>query len=233
LPENPVFVEALKYGNDYDAIAGAFGGWGNGVHPAQTSLVPTVCGYSADLAYYYRYNPRRAVRMLVAAGYPDGLDVDFPYWTGSWGGVDTGAVARLLRDSLREIGIRPHLKPHTGEEYFALLLDQRVLTGLTLSMSFYQLPDPEDVFRRKLSYHNLTGHQIDVEDALNAAAAEHDPQRRAAQYRELQLRFLREMPMIFLLAFPHRVVRRAEITGYDQPAHCPGPRLATLGLPGR
>ncbi len=228
LPETPAFVEAMKYGIDYEAVAAVFGCWGNGVHPAQTGLVPMACGYSADLAYYYRYDPRRAAGLLAAAGYPDGVDVDFPYWTGSWGGVGTGVVARLLEHSLREIGIRPRLKAYTGDEYFALLLDQRAMTGLTLSMSFYQLPDPEDVFRRKLSFHNLTGRQMDAEDALNAAAAEDDAGVRAGKYRELQLRFLTELPMIYLLAFPHRVVRRAEITGYDQPAHRPGPYLAKL-----
>jgi peptide/nickel transport system substrate-binding protein len=228
LPENLAVGEAMKYGIDYEAVAELLGGWANGVRPAQTSLVPGVCGYRADLAYYYRYDPRRARRLLAAAGYPDGLDVDFPYWTGSWGGVDTGAVARALETSLRAAGIRARLKAYPGDEYFALLLDQRAMTGLTLSMSFYQLPDPEDVFRRKLSFHNLTGHQIDAEDALDAAAAELDWTRRAELYHELQLRFLTEAPMIYLLAFPHRAVRRAEITGYDHPAHWPGPRLAAL-----
>jgi peptide/nickel transport system substrate-binding protein len=230
LPEIPAVVEAMKYGVDYEAIAAAFGGWGDGVHPAQTGLIPTACGYSLDLAYYYRYDPRRAAGLVAAAGYPDGIDVDFPYWTGSWGGVDTGVVARLLERSLRASGIRPQLRPYSGDEYFALLLDQRAMTGLTLSMSFYQVPDPEDVFRRKLSFLNLTGHQVDAEAELDAAAATADRRVRAGMYRSLQLRFLTELPMIYLLAFPHRIVRRAGISGYDQPAHSAGPRLAELSF---
>jgi peptide/nickel transport system substrate-binding protein len=230
LPDIPAVVEAVKYGVDFEAIAVAFGGWGAGVHPAQTGLIPAACGYSADLAYYYRYDPRRAAGLLAEAGYPDGIDLEFPYWTGSWGGVDTRVVARLLERSLRAAGIRVQLHRYSGGEYFELLLDQRVMTGLTLSMSFYQLPDPEDIFRRKLSYLDLTGRQLDAAAALNAAAAEADPNRRAGMYRDLQLRFLTELPMIYLLAFPHRIVRRADITGYDQPAHAAGPRLARLGF---
>jgi ABC-type transport system substrate-binding protein len=228
LPENRPFTDAIKCSIDYDAIAELFGGWGNGVDAAQTGLIPPVCGYAADLASYYRHDPAKAADLLSQAGYPDGLDIDFPYWTASWGGVDTSAVARLIEQNLRQVGVRPRLRSYTGEEYFRLALDYRTLTGITISMSLYQMPDPQDVLRRKMSFLNLTGHEMNAEDELDAADMDPSWESRAERYRQLQLKFLNHNPMIFLLVYPHRVVRRRHIKGYRQAAHWPGPRLAEI-----
>jgi peptide/nickel transport system substrate-binding protein len=230
LPENTAFNDAIKYSINYDAVAELFGGWGHGVDAAQTGLIPMVCGYASDLASYYRYDPAKAADLLSQAGYQDGLEIDFPYWTGSWGGVDTSAIAGLIEHNLLQVGIRPRLRSYTGEEYFSLVLDHRALTGITISMSLYQMPDPQDVLRRKMSFLNLTGNEMNAEDDLDAADMESSWEKRAERYRQLQLQFLAQNPMIFLLVYPHRVVRHRDIRGYRQAPHWPGPRLAELSV---
>jgi peptide/nickel transport system substrate-binding protein len=228
LTANRAFTQALKYAVDYDDIAGLFGGWGDGVRPAQAGFIPIICGYDEDLAAHYRHDPEKASELLRDAGYADGIEVDFPYWEGSWSGVDTQAVVEALERDLRAVGIRPRLTVYSGEEYFSLLLDQRVMTGLSLSMSVYQMPDPEDVVRRKMTYLNLTGYELDAQADLDAAAAETDAAARSARYQSLQRKFLEENPMIFLLTYPHRVVRHQRVSGYRHLPHRPGPDLAEL-----
>jgi ABC-type transport system substrate-binding protein len=230
LSENRSFTQALKYAIDYDRIADLFGGWENGAFPAQPGFVPGISGYDKSLAGYYRCDPQRSTRLLAEAGYAGGLGVEFTYWEGSWGGVDTESVVKSIARDLESVGVKPELRSYSGEEYFSLLLDQRALTGVTLSMSIYQMPDPEDVFRRKTTYLDLTGYQYGMERALDAAAAEGDPEKRQGMYRSLQLEFLEVSPMIFLLTYPHRVVRRTAVSGYVHDAHKPGPRLSELGL---
>jgi peptide/nickel transport system substrate-binding protein len=228
LGENRLFASALKHAIDYDAIAECFGGWGDGVEPAQTSVLRGMPGYDSALSYFYKHDKRRARRLLRESGYPRGIEIDLTYWEANWGGVDNHELIRIIHSDLEEIGIRGKIRKYQGKEYFELPLEK--LRGVTMSMSGYMIPDPDDLMRRRMTWINVSGHDFKAEKQFVAALHQTDAERRSELYRRLQEKFLREGPMIYLLTFPCNVAYNRLLRGYTQPPHWGGPDFSRLHL---
>jgi peptide/nickel transport system substrate-binding protein len=228
LGESRSFMLALKQSIDYDRIARCFGGWSQTVQPAQTSVLKGMAGYRPNLAYRFKRKVAEAKRLLANAGYPRGVDVDLTYWGANWGGVDNLELVRIIRSNLRDVGIRTRVKKYTGKDYFEIPVEK--IPALTLSMSGYLIPDPDDLMRRRMTWINISGHDYRAEEEFAAALEESDPKKRAAIYGVLQERYLREGAGIYLLTFPFNVAINPRVRGYDHPPHWGGPDFAKLSL---
>jgi len=226
LAENRAFVTALKHAIDYDAIAGCFGGWGEGVEQAQTSVLKGMPGYDPGLAYYYRHDVRKARRLLRESGYPQGVQLDLTYWQANWGGVDNEDLVRIVRSNLKGIGIEARVRRYTGKEYFELAVEK--LPGVTLSMSGFVIPDPDDLMRRRMTWINVSGHDFAAEGEFDAALREADAAGRSERYKRLQEKYLREGPGIYLLTFPCNAAFSAALRGFVQAPHWGGPDFSRL-----
>jgi peptide/nickel transport system substrate-binding protein len=73
--------------------------------PAQGPLPPALPNYNADIQTY-SYDPEKARRLLVEAGYPNGVDVNF--WTTEQG--EYRVAAEAVSEYLRKVGIRVNMR---------------------------------------------------------------------------------------------------------------------------
>ena len=213
LTHNPGFLKVIKYALDYDAYAMMYGGWSDLVQKCQTGVLPGMVGYDESLAGHYRYDPGKARALLSEAGYPNGLELDFPYWEGIWGGVDVDEIARQVQADLLGVGIATRFQKLTSTDYFDA--PQGSLNGITISLSASQFPDPDDVLRRKMTWAQAnSGCDFGAEERFDRAAAESDPEARASIYRDLQKQYLEVGPAVFLLTFPYNVVTTSRVRGF-------------------
>ncbi len=226
LGENRDFVTALKHAIDYDRLARCFGGWSETVEPAQTSVLKGMPGYRKDLAYRYKHDTRKARKLMARAGYSRGVDVDLTYWGANWGGVDNKELVDIIRSNLEAVGIRGRLRKYTGKKYFEIPVEK--IPGLTLSMSGYLIPDPDDLMRRRMTWINISGHNYRAEEEFAYALQEIDHVKRSAAYARLQERYLREGAGIYLLTFPCNVAINPDLSGFQYPAHWGGPDFSKL-----
>jgi hypothetical protein len=116
------------------------------------------------------------------------------------------------------------IRKFTGKEYFELPVEK--LPGVTMSMSGYVIPDPDDLMRRRMTWINVSGHDFRAERDFVAALHQTDFGRRSALYRKLQLKYLREGPGIYLLTFPCNVGFNSNLRGYVHLPQWGGPDLS-------
>lgn len=222
LTHNGNFLKAVKYALDYDAYARMYGGWSDLVQKCQTGVLPGMVGYDEGMADHYQYDPDRAGRLVAEAGYPNGLELGFPYWEGIWGGVDADVIARQVQADLLNVGIATKFQKLTSTDYFDA--PQGSLNGITISLSASQFPDPDDVLRRKMTWAQAnSGCDFGAEETFDRAATESDPEARAELYRDLQRQYLEVGPAVFLLTFPYNVVAASTVSGLTYPPMWNGP----------
>ena len=222
LTHNAGFLKAIKYALDYDVYASMYGGWSGLVQKCQTGVLPGMVGYDEGLAAHYEYDPQKAKALLAEAGYPNGLELAFPYWEGYWGGVDADVIAKQVQADLLNVGIATTFQKLTSTDYFDAPAGS--LNGITISLSASQFPDPDDVLRRKMTWAQAnSGYDFDAEESFDRAAAESDPEARAGIYKALQLQYLEEGSAVFLLTFPYNVVTASNVGGFTYPVMWNGP----------
>ena len=222
LTHNASFLKAIKYALDYDAYAKMYGGWSELVQKCQTGVLPGMAGYDEGLARHYRYDPKKARTLLAQAGYPNGVELAFPYWEGFWGGVDADVIARQVQADLLNVGIATKFRKLSSTDYFDA--PQGSLNGITISLSASQFPDPDDVLRRKMTWAQAnSGYDFGAEEHFDHAAAETDPEIRADIYRGLQRQYLEVGSAVFLLTFPYNVVTTSKVSGFTCPPMWNGP----------
>ena len=222
LTHNASFLKAIKYALDYDAYAEMYGGWSELVQKCQTGVLPGMVGYDEGMAGHYGYDPRKARTLLAEAGYPNGLELAFPYWEGIWGSVDADVIAGQVQADLLNVGIATTFQKLSSTDYFDAPIGS--LNGITISLSASQFPDPDDVLRRKMTWAQAnSGYDFDAGEGFDRAAAESDPEVRAEIYRDLQRKYLEVGPAVFLLTFPYNVVTTSNVSGFTCPVMWNGP----------
>ena len=228
LARNLKFTEAIKHALDYDAYADLYGGWGDGVDACQAGVLPGMPGFDPSLARYFTYDPGRARKLLAEAGYPDGIELGFPYQDGYWGAVHTTRIASQVQRDLATIGISTTLQMIDVSDYFGPPPTERPvrsLSGISITMSAHYFPDPDEVLRRHMT---RDGDEYNALAKFDQAAVESDPAARGPIYLDLQNQYVRETPSVFLLTYPNNVVRRSTVTGYSYPVNWSGPSLHKL-----
>jgi peptide/nickel transport system substrate-binding protein len=105
--------QAANYAVDKEAIAkNLLGGYSQVVG---TNISPLMFGYDANVKPY-PYDPAKAKELLTAAGYANGLDVQFNYFPVT-GFANTPDIVQAIAADLGKVGIRAKLNSVGATEY--------------------------------------------------------------------------------------------------------------------
>jgi ABC-type transport system substrate-binding protein len=159
------------------------------IRPTGQMVPPNIIGYDAKLPHLQRFDLARARAEMRLAGHPDGLEEPVTLWTSDT--PASRAYGELAQADLGKIGIKLQLKPVS----FPVYLEE---TGKprTAQMSsggwVLDYPDPSNVLGLVSSATKAVRDSTNrsfysdphLDDLLDRALVERDPERRAALYRE-------------------------------------------------
>ncbi len=223
---NRIVRVALNHAVDKEALIRVLGHRGS----VQRGPLPlTVRGFNRELPEY-RHDPARAREMLAEAGYPDGFETTL--WTVR-SNADWMKIAHFVQDSLRRIGVVAHLK----DVSFPAMLDASGRRG-TVPMGVWNwasaFDDPKETLDTLLNGDHLadTGcmnpsfyANAPVQRMFRKAAAEANPARRAAIYRDIERQVVEDAPWIFLVQFNTEMLCQPWLRGFRASGFWPSARL--------
>ncbi|WP_020614846.1 ABC transporter substrate-binding protein [Paenibacillus daejeonensis] len=193
---DPRVVQAIDYAIDNQVLSDIFAD-GEG-KPTRTRPVPGTFGFDETLYDTYRYDPERARELLAEAGYTNNLEITLTSSQGrSYADSDT---AQVIAGMLEEVGIKVNLVLLEASNYVSVRTNgenkELLLTGWnnTLFDSSHALGHFHSTYQpAAFGYSNPR-----VDELLDAAAVNMDPDSRAEQYKEVQQIVAEEMPYIYL-----------------------------------
>ena len=202
LPFDDIRVrKAANYAVDKDAlinfVLGGFAEKRKGV------IVPGWVGYNPDELVAYEYDPDKARELLIEAGYPNGLTVDFWYPIGRY--LKDKTVAEAIQGMLEQVGFRCEMH---GMDISSLC--QKVHTMTLSGMHFFSLSplicDTDNSWRAHFWSQGLNQYAWDetTDRLLEEGVMTFDISERARIYQELEQHIVNEMvPWIFLYDQAH------------------------------
>lgn len=212
---NPKVREAVRYAvNQDEIISGLL--QGNALK-IQTFVPKGLLGYNP--ATPYTYDPARARRLLAEVGYPNGLEFELLASTGiCGGGVPCPDLAVKLQADMAKAGLRARIRTIANAELLGIYRAQNhqmVLAGWSPDF-----PDPDgnatpwaDYEARSLAWRN--GYNDPVAASMaRQAALEADPKKRAALYKLLTEKVLREGPYAVLYQPAQPIGLSAKVEGF-------------------
>ena len=126
---------AIRLAIDYDGmIETLLGGSGR----RQASMIPNGFLGTANLPLPER-DLDEARRLLAAGGYPDGFEMDVPYWNTNAYGIDFNLMMQKMQVDLAEVGIKLNLKPLESSVLFPDVNSHKVPF-----IALYYAPDHPD-----------------------------------------------------------------------------------------
>lgn len=159
-------------------------------------------GALGEESRFFQYDLAEARRLLEAAGYPNGVDIDTWWHTGPNYGAQYVESAQIFNDMLQRSGlfrVRPH--PITYQEYLTTVWQKRDFSGLALVLPWTGVDDDFDaglyaMFHRKSGdlFRGLPDDQLEA--MLDRQRAELDVGRRTQLMHELQRYLARKMYVI-------------------------------------
>lgn len=195
---DPKVRQALNYAVDKEAIIEkALFGLGT---MADAPVPPTFFGHAKMPVY--SYDPDKAKKLLVEAGYPEGFKIKFMHPVGRY--IQDKQVAEAVQAQLMDIGLDVELMALDWPSYVGQLIkpfEERVFDTCFLGWG----PAVLDAhFTLWSQFH--TGERVNtanysnprVDKLLEDAAKEVDPSKRLTYYKEAQEIIWRDAPWIFL-----------------------------------
>ncbi|EGL82837.1 ABC-type transporter, periplasmic subunit [Caldalkalibacillus thermarum TA2.A1] len=186
---------------------------GTGI-PAKGPLAPNVFGYYDGLEQI-EYNPERAKELLAEAGYPDGFSTTI--WTND--NQTRMDMAEVVQAQLKEIGIDVEIQVMEWGAYLEQTAqgehDMFILGWVTVTADadygLYAL------FHSK--NHGEPGNRSfysnpEVDELLDAARQESDPDVRLDLYRQVQEYLVEEAPMIYINHSEYLIGLSPKVEGY-------------------
>lgn len=193
---DPRVVQAIDYAIDNQVLSDIFAN-GEGT-PTRTRPVPGTFGFDESLYNTYRYDQERARELLAEAGYNNNLEITLTSSQGrSYADSD---MAQVIAGMLEEVGIKVKLELLEASNYVSVRTNgdnkELLFTGWnnTLFDASHALSHFHSTYHPKaFGYSNPK-----VDELLDLAAVNMNPEERAAQYREVQQIVAEEMPYIYL-----------------------------------
>jgi peptide/nickel transport system substrate-binding protein len=203
--DNATVRQAVAHAIDREAIVGAIlQGTGTA---AQNFLPPVVWSYTEDVPQY-PYNPERARELLAEAGYPDGFQVEFWVPESGSGMQQPVAMATIIQDFLRRVGIQVQIQTFEWGTYLDRVIvpeDQADTLPPMFEMSWIgDNGDPDNFL-----YILLSGEQMppqgfnlgfyrnpEVDEILREARQLESQDERTALYEEAQRLIMTDLPVL-------------------------------------
>jgi len=202
--------QAIAYAIDYPSICGAISP--SLVAPAYSMLLPWMDVYS-ETAPRYAYDPDKAKALLADAGYPDGFTLKVL-------GTSAQGVTEQQQfeiDYLSQVGIRQEMElvdtPTYNQRRNAgdFMMAGRLLPAINPDMILFSYLHPDNIAPKGLNgarYDNP-----DLTQALEAARAENDAEKRSAFYAKVQELAMTDLPYIPATASNVYWPGKANVTG--------------------
>lgn len=159
----------------------------------------------------YPYDPEKAMRLLKQAGYPNGFDLDViglslrPY----------NEIPVMIAEDLRKIGIRPKIKIIERSAYGQARNKGDIQTALT---GIVGPPDADHPLWALYHTQNFppgknTARYDKVDDLLESAQVEQNPEKRMMLYEKIQKQAAEDMPVLPLYEDRLFMAYRANVRG--------------------
>lgn len=190
------------------------------VRPTGQPIPPQLKGYDPELPTAQRYDPERAREELRIAGYPNGLPEPIEVWIGE--GEGSRNLAQLWQSDLAEVGIPIRLKQVAFSAYLVETAKEKTVP-MFVSGWMMDFPDPSnflDVLFSSKSIHPVHSENrsfyrnAELDDLLDRARGEIDPEKRASLYRAANEIVARDAPWAFLYNAVDFVVVQPYVKGY-------------------
>lgn len=188
---NVLVRQAISYALDRETIARDL--FRDTVIPAYGVLTPGSPAYDPDWAPT-PFDPEKAKELLAEAGYPDGFSTKVAAAPTASGWPQAGATAQLIQSNLKDVGIEVELELTEWVSYLGIPFRDR--TDLLMYGTAWGMPTHfflniifESTFNTEAStfdtgYNNVENPKADVDEILQAAARETDPQKAIDLYRQ-------------------------------------------------
>jgi peptide/nickel transport system substrate-binding protein len=205
--------EALNYATDKEALIQVVT-YGTGT-PEQ-SYMPMSTPLSYGTGPLFPYDIKKAKQLLTEAGYANGFDVTCMVLAGS---ADDAAKVAALQQMWAPLGV--HLKVEQIEAATRLARYNKADFQMRTSLWTNDINDPAEItsiFAYYPSRQNLRSGWDDPKiDALFLQSQEEiDPAKRAAEYKEIQQRYVAAAPIIFAFEVPYPVAMAKKVKDFVQ-----------------
>ncbi len=212
--------DAIRWAIDYKAI---IEGIVKGAAIPWQTFIPKGIFAALDEQPYYQ-DLERAKRLLAAAGYADGFEVEF---------LTTDnplrvAIATQIQADLAKIGIKAKIRQMVGAQFYELYRAQKhtfLIAGWGVDYA-----DPDSLAKpfahccttgpeaevRQLAWRNMYV-DCDTSIMVEQAASELDTAKRKAMYHEIQRRVLDKGPYAIIYQPLNQIVTNARVKGFELP----------------
>ncbi len=220
---DPRVRRAINYAvNAPEILATVYGGRGLIAHGA----IPPALAGSDTARPGYRHDPAEAKRLLAAAGYPGGIDVQL--WR-TVSNVELSRVAQAIQTQLEKVGVRVELVERDASSQREAA--RKGETDMVILDWWADYPDADN-FLYPLFYSGSFGpggnyafySDAGTDSLILLARRTTDDAARARLYRQIDERVYRAAPWLYLW-FPKDLwARRPEVTGWEIPVIFNGQR---------
>jgi peptide/nickel transport system substrate-binding protein len=213
-PLNDVRVrQALNYATDKEAIIQVVS---YGAGTPQKSFMPMSTPLAFGEGPLYPYDVAKAKKLLADAGFASGFEITCMALAGS---ADDAAKLSALQQMWSQVGVK--LKIEQLEAATRLARYNAADFQMRTSLWTNDINDPNQVTSIIAYYPTRqsarTGWQDKrVDELFEISQEELNPEKRAAQYREIQQRYAEAAPIIFAMEVPYPIAMQKKVKDFVQ-----------------
>ncbi|WP_424768214.1 ABC transporter substrate-binding protein [Paenibacillus sp. sgz302251] len=194
---DPKVREAIDYAIDRQALIDKYS---PGSVSTRTRIVPGVPGFEESLYNTNRYDPERAKQLLQEAGYNDGNKLEITYTASQGRTYADSETAQMIAGMLEAVGIKVNLELLEASKYVDVRTTGKNKELLQTGWN-NTLFDPSLALGHFHSTYNPKGFGYQnptVDELLDKAAVNMNPEEREEQYKQVQRIVAEELPYVYL-----------------------------------
>ncbi|MFF1816515.1 ABC transporter substrate-binding protein [Kribbella sp. NPDC058245] len=233
---NPEVRKAIQYAVDKLAVQVAKGGPEFGGEIASTLITPGIQGYTKYNTYEAppQGDPDKAKQLLTAAGVTN-LNLTLVADSESATGV---AVSEAIQQGLKRAGINSTIKPLPNKQWTETVTGNKPDYDLTVSSWLPDFPSAIGNIQPLFASSEIGngGYNMSrysnpaVDSAIDAATAEPDKAKAAADWAALDKQIMNDAPIVPLLYARNAFLHGSKVQEFYLPAYPPYPNTLVMGL---